>query len=309
MLRTLLPFLVAVALTGTAHAAPRPALDLQLQIGAESISTDGERWALVRPDTGPASVLDTRYGTRATVPAGCDAWYPPRSGRLLVQCGGRMKVLELAAWRLADVTGVQPGDQLDGVGAHWLHGGVGEGSETRFLFLNWRTGERRTVPFGPTYPTPARDLDAPALPLAQPLVRAGRIVAVDSPDARVGPPSYLFIDRLVLALPQGDRVLRRACTCASVTLSEGWLTWAEGATVYAHDVRRDRTFSWMPTRDVAAAHGLAIYFTNRDADEPAGVAHTAGRIFASYRTAASRDWWSTSDGPSSIAFAGRLPRR
>jgi hypothetical protein len=167
---------------------------------------------------------------------------------VLLRCrDGSYRVLRLSRRRETSVASPVALDSFDTLGRYWMAGSncrTSDPADCTRVYLNWRTGERRT--FGEQLDSAThRDLDNPALPVArrptptQPLPqREGD--AVLSAGGEDGADLILRVGRSRLVLsrcPNG---------CLYARLLRGVVTWSHGSgtVAYAYDVAAHRRFRW-----------------------------------------------------------------
>lgn len=140
---------------------------------------DGRRFVVFHRAGAPRlTLLDASTGVERNVARGCDAT-AAQPGVFLLACGyhGHAALLFARRSRLAFPIGVRPGDRYTAMGRYWIAGsrpgsgvqqcpadqscGYAPGPD---VFVNWRTGERRTC--DPSTAACDFDLDRPGLPAA-----------------------------------------------------------------------------------------------------------------------------------------------
>lgn len=84
-----------------------------------------------------------------------------------------------------------------------------------------------------------------------------------------GPTVTLFGDRDALEDALGDELGRRGCSIHSVTIPMGWLSTVTHAVVRLETPTGEQALTDLTSRDVPAAHVVAVYGTDLDGDTSA----------------------------------------
>jgi hypothetical protein len=255
------------------------------------VQTDGARFAVANRPAGPVLQDDGGSWRSLGLGSGCRVGQP-RVGAVLALCGGaQVALVRLAGSRgVTPVLGLMPADLVSEIGRYWLAGNRQRDGRFTRLYVNRRTGMQVERP----YLQPLLDLDRPALGGRMPALARGNVLLARS-DSRVA----IERSRSIL-LRRGGRsmVVRRHCqaTCTSVRYGAGWVSWAEGVTVWAFRVADQRSFRWSPS-----AAQVKTYALHR---APL-VQHTRTRIYASF----TRRDASSAAIPGGTDFTARLTAR
>lgn len=222
--------------------------------------------------SGPVmQIRDTKTGRTTTYDDGCGL--PPtndsyRRGYMLLACRSghtpRFEVVNVRDLSAVPVPNVPDDVQMVDVGEQWAAGwrGNADGSGQATVYVNWHSGETRTV----SGPMPARvplDLDDPAL-------RARHV------GSERGDPFPLRRGRFSLTTRGGALLLhhgrtatrlgRCAADCGSAQLGPGIVVWTASRAIHGYGLRTGQRYRW-PRRGkllhrpsaVATAYELYVF--------------------------------------------------
>lgn len=237
---------LALLLLSAPATAGAPKLD---RIGETVLLGADKRFSFDLPKAmGYYRVRDTRTHQSYVVRTPC-AFLASRLGLALFRCSGspqEYRVLRISTRVETSTHSSEANDHFDLLGKYWLAGSnCPSPSNCTAVYLNWRTGERRS--FGePPEPVPNHNIDSPSLDPGSPPQSApefpqregGATLSLGGPDG----------NDLILRANGRKRTLS-TCElgeCLAPRLLAGVVTWSHtgGTGAYAYDIDRDRTIKW-----------------------------------------------------------------
>jgi hypothetical protein len=224
--------------------------------------------------SGPGmQIRDTKTGKTTAYDDGCGL--PPtndsyRRGHMLLACPSghapRFEVVDVGDLSVVPVPNVPDDVQMVGVGEQWAAGwrGKPDGTGQATVYVNWHSGETRTVP-GPMSARVPLDLDDPAL-------RARRV------GSERGDPFPLRRGRLSLTTDESGALLlhdgrttkrlgRCAADCDSAQLGPGIVVWTASRAIHGYGLHTGKRFRWpargkLLHRPRAVATGYELYVSD-----------------------------------------------
>jgi len=232
----------------------------------QSVSTDGRRYLAFQPTSGDLRILDTDRGrTRAVTIAPDCPMGAMGYGVLLLACVNQL--VSLSDGVVSAARGAHESDAFYALGGQWLQGtGVADVGVPADVFVNWHTGERRTITghrnvqelngLGPL------DLNRAHLPPTRRCSHQWILSSEGSTQVITATDGRLLLQRCRDATGAGRTLDRcRAAACSAVQLAGGVVSWVAGASVITYRLRSGRVRAWrVPTgrdalvQNVSAAH-------------------------------------------------------
>lgn len=243
---------------------------------AELTDGDGSRFAVTRPP-GTVGIIDDQSGGRRDLPPGCSGGFPS-IGWDIVFCGSQRGVVDLQTGAITPLHDLQPADLLGTAGATWVDGARQPSPSTSSeLFINWRTGEQRELPYSPDDALRPRDLNAADFNRMKPLARGSLVLGrADGRWAIWGPVANLRLRYRGRTLRVSARCTGRGDSCSEAQYGAGILSWSEGSRACAFVGRTRRTGCFTPPRSLAKRLGGSWW------GEPY-ITHTKAAVYANYR--------------------------
>jgi len=290
-MRRRVPAALALALLLPAPGA-LGATDARRSLGASQslLLADGSRFAVYKAHPTKLTVVDAarKKRFRISVEPECSPGDVARA-LLLLGCRSpatgalRLHVVDLrsrAATQVPERTdqpdrGFDPATEGFGeVGRRWLAGASAESGRVVRIYIDWRTGEKRT--FGEESAYTPRDLDSAGLEPVAPRRHEDFAFVFDAPFSATptrrtaqGAPADLTLFSGGTAGRLGTRVARiDGCSnsCGSISIGAGIVSWASGRSARAYLIRARRRLSWRFDRRLvpAGSNGQFVQHT-RDA--------------------------------------------
>lgn len=225
--------------------------------GFRPMPVTATRFVAFEPYAGRVTVRDTgtglqrSYGVDPTCRAASLA-----SGRVLI-CN---QLLLISSGTMMPVPNLQPHDQLSSLGLYWASGTNCPGMfRCGVLYVNWRTGERRSVAF--SSPRPA-DTSSPNLTAPRP----------PTPNE----PRIMFSRRSLVFVQGQQRTLLSRCLipggCVNESFRAGLITWSEGRIVRGYVTATRQRYIWRfpsyPSVQVSATPYEIVFSAQRPAGNP-----------------------------------------
>lgn len=225
--------------------------------GHSQVITDGDRFAIYKRDQATLVVIDERRDRRRAIRIGSRCGPTDGAhGVFLISCidsaGAQYsRVLTAARGVLRDAPRVTYGTSVTRIGRRWLQARDMTTGNSLIIYVQWRSGDRRTFPASERWVP--RDLDD------RDLAEIGPSLDLSS-DFRADGKYRVWEDSGIVVKADGhsSRELARCrATCTSLALSYGVVAWRDDAGAHAVSLDRGDRARWTGF-DLGLNHPIAL---------------------------------------------------